>query len=149
GWDALLGGDEAQAPREALSTLPVGSIRPGKYQPRTRMDEAALADLASSIRKQGLMQPVLVRPVEGGRFEPIAGERRWRAAQMARLAEVPAVVREVRDEAALAIGLNKKLQWEFLNSVEEAAGLQRLLDEFRPPHEQAAEFIVFSRSATT
>ncbi len=149
GLDALLGGDEAQAPREALSTLPVGSIRPGKYQPRTRMDEAALADLASSIRKQGLMQPVLVRPVEGGRYELIAGERRWRAAQMAGLAEVPAVVREVPDEAALAMGLIENIQREDLNPMEEAAGVQRLLDEFRMTHEQAAEAIGRSRSATT
>src|SRR2546421_727663 len=97
GLDALLGGDEA--PRETLLTLPVGRIRPGRYQPRTRMDQQALAELAESIRTQGLMQPLLVRPVDRERYELIAGERRWRAAQMAGLEEVPALVREALDAA--------------------------------------------------
>jgi len=147
GLDALLGGDEP--PRDALITLPVARIRPGRYQPRTRMDQEALAELAASIRSQGLMQPVLVRPVERDAYELIAGERRWRAAQMAGLSEVPALVREVPDESALALSLIENIQREDLNPLEEAAGLQRLVDEFRMTHEQAADAVGRSRSATT
>src|SRR5882762_434849 len=147
GLDALLGGDES--PREALLTLPVARIRPGRYQPRTKMDQQALAELAESIRSQGLMQPLLVRPVDRDRYELIAGERRWRAAQMAGLEEVPALVREVPDEAALAMSLIENIQRENLNPMEEAAGLQRLVDEFRMTHEQAADAVGRSRSATT
>jgi ParB family chromosome partitioning protein len=147
GLDALLGGNEA--PREALMTLPVAQIRPGRYQPRTRMDQQALAELAASIRAQGLMQPVLVRPVERDRYELIAGERRWRAAQMAGLEEVPALVREIPDNAALAMSLIENIQRENLNPMEEAAGVQRLVEEFRMTHEQAADAIGRSRSATT
>ena len=147
GLDALLGADEA--PREALATLPVASIRPGRYQPRTRMDEQALAELAASIRAQGLMQPLLVRPIGGERYELIAGERRWRAAQLAGLAQVPALVREVPDEAALAMALIENIQREDLNPMEEAAGIQRLVDEFRMTHERAADAVGRSRSATT
>ena len=148
GLDALLGTEQA-APREALLTLPVGRIRPGKYQPRTRMDQQALAELAASIRLQGLMQPLLVRPVDRERYELIAGERRWRAAQMAGLEEVPALVRDVPDEAALALSLIENIQREDLNPMEEAAGLQRLVDEFKMTHEQAADAVGRSRSATT
>lgn len=147
GLDALLGGDEA--PRDTLTTLPIARIRPGRYQPRTRMDQEALAELAASIQAQGLMQPVLVRPVDRERYELIAGERRWRAAQMAGLQEVPALVREVADEAALAMSLIENIQRENLNPMEEAAGLQRLVDEFRMTHEQAADAVGRSRSATT
>jgi ParB family chromosome partitioning protein len=147
GLDALLGNDAA--PRDALLTLPVSRIRPGRYQPRTRMDEQALAELADSIRAQGLMQPLLVRPVEQGAYELIAGERRWRASQMAGLAEVPVLVREVPDEAALAMSLIENIQREDLNPMEEAAGLQRLIDEFKMTHEQAAAAVGRSRSATT
>ena len=145
GLDALLGGDEA--PKDALSTLPVGRIRPGKYQPRTRMDQEALAELSASIKSQGLIQPLLVRRVD--RYELIAGERRWRAAQMAGLEEVPALVREVPDEAALAMSLIENIQRENLNPMEEAAGLQRLIDEFKMTHEQAADAVGRSRSATS
>jgi ParB family chromosome partitioning protein len=113
------------------------------------MDQTALSELAASIRAQGLMQPLLVRPVEAGRYELIAGERRWRAAQMAGLAEVPVLVREVPDEAALAMSLIENIQRENLNPIEEAAGLQRLVDEFRMTHEQAADAVGRSRSATT
>jgi ParB family chromosome partitioning protein len=148
GLDALLGGDEAPS-REALLTLPVSRIRPGKYQPRTKMDQQALAELAASIRSQGLMQPLLVRPVDRERYELIAGERRWRAAQMAGLEEVPAVVREVPDEAALAMSLIENIQRENLNPMEEANGVQRLIEEFRMTHEQAADAVGRSRSATT
>jgi ParB family chromosome partitioning protein len=148
GLDALLGAD-AQPPRESLLTLPVARIRPGKYQPRTKMDQQALAELAASIRAQGLMQPLLVRPVDRDRYELIAGERRWRAAQMAGLEEVPALVREVPDEAALAMSLIENIQRENLNPMEEAAGLERLIQEFRMTHEQAADAVGRSRSATT
>ena len=132
-----------------MATLPVGAIRPGKYQPRTRMNEQALNELAASIRAQGLMQPLLVRPVDKDRYELIAGERRWRAAQIAGLTEVPVLVREVPDTAALAMALIENIQREDLNPMEEAAGLQRLVDEFRMTHEQAADAVGRSRSATT
>ena len=148
GLDALLGADSAP-PREAMLTIPVGRIRPGKYQPRTRMDQQALGELAASIRAQGLMQPLLVRAVDRDSYELIAGERRWRAAQMAGLAEVPALVREVPDEAALALSLIENIQREDLNAMEEAAGVQRLVDEFGMTHERAADAIGRSRSATT
>ena len=148
GLDALLGGS-GEAPRDALTTLPVGRIRPGKYQPRTRMGQEALAELAASIKTQGLMQPVLVRPVDRDRYELIAGERRWRAAQMAGLQEIPALVRDVADESALAMSLIENIQRENLNPMEEAGGIQRLVDEFRMTHEQAADAVGRSRSATT
>ena len=146
GLDALLGSDEP--PREALATVRIGAIRPGRYQPRTRMDERALAELAQSIRSQGLLQPVVVRPVDGG-YELVAGERRWRAAQMAGLEQIPAVVREVPDEAALVMALIENVQREDLNPMEEAAAVQRLIDEFRMTHEQAADAVGRSRSATS
>jgi ParB family transcriptional regulator, chromosome partitioning protein len=136
-------------PRDALATLAVGRIRPGKYQPRTKMDQQALAELAASIRSQGVMQPLLVRPVDRERYELIAGERRWRAAQMAGLEEVPVLVREVADEAALALSLIENIQRENLNPMEEAAGVQRLIDEFKMTHEQAADAVGRSRTATT
>jgi ParB family chromosome partitioning protein len=147
GLDALLGGTDV--PRDALATLPVSRIRPGRYQPRTRMGQEALAELAASIKTQGLMQPVLVRPVDRDRYELIAGERRWRAAQMAGLQEIPALVRDVPDGSALAMSLIENIQRENLNPMEEAAGLQRLVDEFRMTHEQAADAVGRSRSATT
>jgi ParB family chromosome partitioning protein len=132
-----------------VATLPVGAIQPGRYQPRTRMGEQALRELAASIRAQGLMQPLLVRPVGRDRYELIAGERRWRAAQLAGLAEVPVLVREVPDNAALAMALIENIQREDLNPIEVASGLQRLIDEFRMTHEQAADAVGRSRSATT
>jgi ParB family chromosome partitioning protein len=112
------------------------------------MDQAALAELANSIRTQGLLQPVVVRPVDGG-YELIAGERRWRAAQMAGLKEVPAIVREVPDESAMVMALIENIQREDLNPMEVAAGVQRLIDEFHMTHEQAAGAVGRSRSATT
>ena len=150
GLDALLGSDNSGR-KDAMAMLPVGAIRPGKYQPRTRMDEKALAELAASIRAQGLMQPLLVRPLpnERDRYELIAGERRWRAAQIAGLTEVPVLVRAVPDNAALAMALIENIQREDLNPIEEATGLQRLVDEFRMTHEQAADAVGRSRSATT
>jgi ParB family chromosome partitioning protein len=149
GLDALLGTDDSASRTDAMATLPVGAIRPGKYQPRTRMDEQALNELAASIRAQGLMQPLLVRPVGREQYELIAGERRWRAARIAGLAEVPVLVRDVPDNAALAMALIENIQREDLNPIEEAAGLQRLIEEFRMTHEQAADAVGRSRSATT
>jgi ParB family transcriptional regulator, chromosome partitioning protein len=148
GLDALLGEEGGGAGRETLTTLGTGEIRPGRYQPRTRMDEVALAELAESIRKQGLLQPLLVRPVERG-YELIAGERRWRAAQKAGLERVPVIVREVPNDAALAMALIENIQREDLNAMEEAAGVQRLIDEFGMTHEQAADAVGRSRSATS
>jgi ParB family transcriptional regulator, chromosome partitioning protein len=147
GLDALLGVEEA--PKDTMTTVAVQRIRPGKYQPRTRMDQEALAELAASIKSQGLMQPLVVRPVERDRYELIAGERRWRAAQMAGLEEVPVLVRDVPDEAALAMSLIENIQRENLNPMEEAAGIAQLIDEFKMTHEQAADAVGRSRSATT
>ena len=150
GLDALLDRDADSAPLpERQATLPVDQLQRGRYQPRTRMDEASLQELAGSIRKQGLMQPILVRPLEAGRYEIIAGERRWRAAKIAGLAEVPALVREVPDSAALAMALVENIQREDLNPLEEASGLQRLIGEFKLTHQEAAEAIGRSRTATT
>src|SRR4051812_24385406 len=135
GLDALLGAE--QPPKDSLMKLPVGRIQPGRYQPRSRMDQQALAELASSIRSQGLMQPLLVRAVDRNRYELIAGERRWRAAQMAGLEEVPVLVREVPDEAALAMSLIENIQRENLNPMEEAAGARRRRGVFKITAAQA------------
>jgi len=148
GLDALLGGDEAPN-REQQRTLPVACIQPGRYQPRTRMDAASLEELAASIRAQGLMQPILVRPIADERYEIIAGERRWRAAQMAGLSEVSTLIREIPDEAALAMALIENIQRENLNPLEEALGLQRLIDEFSMTHQQAADAVGRSRPAAS
>jgi ParB family chromosome partitioning protein len=149
GLDALLAGtDDANTP-ESLQTLAIDRLRPGKYQPRTRMDEASLDELAQSIREHGIMQPVLVRPVEGGRFEIIAGERRWRAAQRAGLKDVPALVKAVPDQSALALALIENIQREDLNPLEQANGLQRLIDEFGLTHDAVAKAVGRSRSAVT
>jgi ParB family chromosome partitioning protein len=135
--------------KESLQTLSVDRLRPGKYQPRTRMDETSLDELAESIKEHGIMQPVLVRPVDGGRFEILAGERRWRAAQRAGLKEVPALVKTVPDASALAIGLIENIQREDLNPLEQANGLARLVDEFGLTHDAVAKAIGRSRSAVT
>jgi len=148
GLDALLGeGDTNDG--ERLLTLPVESLVPGKYQPRTRMDEAALAELAASIRSQGLMQPILARSIPGGQFEIIAGERRWRASQLAGLREVPVLVRVVEDEAALKMALIENIQRENLNPLEEAQGIHRLIQEFSMTHQTAAESVGRSRVAVS
>jgi ParB family chromosome partitioning protein len=131
------------------TTLPVTEVVPGRYQPRTRMDESALQDLAASIRQHGVMQPIVVRPNGDGRHEIIAGERRYRAAQLAGLADVPVLVREATDQQALALALIENIQREDLNPLEEAQAIRRLLDEFGFTHEQAAEAIGRSRSATS
>jgi ParB family chromosome partitioning protein len=156
GLDALLGGDPTvtAAPAGAPQTLPVAQLRAGKYQPRTRMNSEALAELAESIKAQGVMQPILVRPItvasaDAAQYEIIAGERRFRAAQMAGLSEVPVLVKQVPDEAALAMALIENIQREDLNPLEEAQGVQRLIREFDFTHEQAAQAIGRSRSATS
>ena len=150
GLAALLDADDSgPAPQDRLATLKVGQIGPGRFQPRTRMDEASLQELAASIRSQGLMQPILVRPVAGERYEIIAGERRWRGAKLAGLAEVPVVVRDVPDQTALAMALIENIQREDLNPLEEAQGVQRLVSEFSLTHQEAADAIGRSRTATT
>ncbi|MDY0054916.1 MAG: ParB/RepB/Spo0J family partition protein [Methyloversatilis sp.] len=150
GLDALLAGNTGESGNSGeLRTLEVGLLQPGKYQPRTRMDPGSLEELAESIKSQGIMQPIIVRSIGGGRFEIIAGERRWRAAQLAGLSEVPTLVRDIPDDAALAMSLIENIQREDLNPLEEAAGVQRLIDEFGMTHEQAANAIGRSRSATT
>ena len=148
GLDALLAGNEAQG-REQQRALPVGRMQPGKYQPRTQMDSESLEELAASIRVQGLMQPILVRPIGEDRFEIVAGERRWRAAQMAGLTEVATLIREIPDESALAMALIENIQRENLNPLEEAQGLQRLIDEFSMTHQQAADAVGRSRPAAS
>lgn len=161
GLDALLGadtdavnrlGDSTQTAPALPNALPVSKMVAGKYQPRTRMDEGALNELAESIRTQGIMQPILVRALSGnqkGKFEIIAGERRFRAAQIAGLTEVPVLVRDVADENAAVMALIENIQREDLNPLEEAQGVRRLLDEFGLTHEQAAQAIGRSRSATS
>jgi ParB family chromosome partitioning protein len=157
GLEALLGGDgdftQPPADAGAPSALPVTQLQAGKYQPRTRMDEGALNELAASIKSQGIMQPVLVRPVgqQGGamRYEIIAGERRFRAAQLAGLDQIPVLVREVDDQAAAAMALIENIQREDLNPLEEAQGIHRLIDDFHFTHEQAAHAVGRSRSAVS
>lgn len=130
-------------------TLHVTALQPGKYQPRTRMDQDSLNELAASIKLQGVMQPILVRPLGEGKYEIIAGERRWRAAQLAGMNEVPALVRDIPDEAALAMSLIENIQRENLNPLEEAAGIQRLIDEFSMTHQEAADAVGRSRPAAS
>ena len=146
GLDALMGDTSAA---ESLQTLPISALQPGKYQPRTHMDATALDELASSIRRQGLMQPVLVRPLGNDRYEIIAGERRWRASELAGLVEIQALVREIPDEAALAMALIENIQREDLNPLEEAIGIQRLIEEFEMTHEIAADAVGKSRATVT
>ena len=148
GLDALLGGGRSRS-EDDLAQLAVANLQPGKYQPRTRMDEASLAQLAQSIKARGILQPIVVRPVSDGRYEILAGERRWRAARLAGLERVPALIREVPDEAALGIGLIENIQREDLNPIEEASGLERLIGEFKLTHEEAATAVGRSRSAVT
>ena len=150
GLDALLGGG---APRpvvaDTVTTLPVAALQPGKYQPRSRMDQDALNTLAASIKAQGIMQPILVRPVAGGNHEIIAGERRWRAARMAGLNSVPVLIRDVPDQQALAVALIENIQREDLNALEEATGIERLIKEFSLTHQAVADAIGKSRAAVT
>jgi ParB family chromosome partitioning protein len=150
GLDALLGGDDDELQSgERLQEVSIQQLKPGKYQPRSQMDPEAISELAESIKSQGVIQPILARPVEDGKFEIIAGERRWRAATLAGLATIPVVVRDVRDEAALAMALIENIQREDLNPIEEATGIRRLIDEFGMTHEAAADAVGRSRSAVT
>lgn len=148
GLDALLSSNVGGPENDERASLSVELLRPGKYQPRSQMDPAALGELSESIRAQGIIQPILVRPIEDG-YEIIAGERRWRAAQMAGLSEVPVLIRNVPDEAALAMSLIENIQREDLNPLEEAIGIQRLIEEFQMTHERAADAVGRSRSAVS
>ncbi len=153
GLDALLGGASVSAMQEEaakvdtreLQHLPLELIQRGKYQPRRDMDPQALEELAQSIKNHGVMQPIVVRPLSGGRYEIIAGERRWRASQQAGLEKVPALVREVPDEAAIAMALIENIQREDLNPIEEAVALQRLQQEFQLTQQQVADAVGKSR----
>ncbi|HEX2596113.1 MAG TPA: ParB/RepB/Spo0J family partition protein [Luteimonas sp.] len=156
GLEALLGPKgAAQAPvleatpSDRLHQLPVDALSPGKYQPRKTMDQAKLAELAESIKVQGVIQPIVVRDLGGRRFEIIAGERRWRASQLAGLSEIPVVIREVDDRTVVAMALIENIQREDLNPLEEAQALQRLIDEFDLTHAQAADAVGRSRAAVS
>ncbi|MEQ5835910.1 ParB/RepB/Spo0J family partition protein [Marinobacter mangrovi] len=156
GLGALLAGSKVNLDREELSEhdgelreIPVDLIQRSRYQPRRDMDQAALQELADSIRQQGVMQPVVVRPLSEGRFELIAGERRWRATQLAELDQIPAIIRDVPDEAAIAMALIENIQRENLNPIEEAFALQRLQDEFGLTQAQVAEAVGKSRTTIT
>ncbi|WP_286785710.1 MULTISPECIES: ParB/RepB/Spo0J family partition protein [Pseudomonas] len=157
GLDALLGGtsiaamqeEAAQVENRELHYLPLDLIQRGKYQPRRDMDPAALEELAQSIKAQGVMQPIVVRAIDGGHYEIIAGERRWRASQQANLEKIPAMVRDVSDEAAVAMALIENIQREDLNPIEEAFALQRLQQEFQLTQQQVAEAVGKSRVTVT
>lgn len=149
GLDALLANDDEVTQGDALMMLQVAQLQPGKYQPRSYMDDAALQTLADSIRTQGIMQPILVRNIGESQYEIIAGERRWRASQLAGLTEVPVLVREIADESALAMALIENIQRENLNPLEEAQGIKRLIDEFAMTHEKAASAVGRSRAAVS
>jgi ParB family chromosome partitioning protein len=148
GLDALLSGGKSEKD-EVMRDLNVAQLKPGKYQPRSHMDEASLNDLAASIKAQGVMQPILARQLADSSYEIIAGERRWRAAQLAGLTHVPVLVRSVPDNAALAMALIENIQRENLNPLEEAVGIQRLIDEFKMTHQAAADAVGRSRSAAS
>ena len=151
GLDALLGGEKPGAGKEdgVLREIAIGNLTPGKYQPRTHMDREALEGLAQSIQNRGIVQPILVREISEGKFEIVAGERRWRAAQIAGLKTVPSLVRDIADEHALGIGLIENIQREDLNAIEEAAGIKRLIEEFKLTHETAAQAVGRSRTSVT
>jgi len=149
GLDALLAKNEESAGGDTLKTLKLEELQPGKYQPRTRMDQVSLEELARSLKSQGVMQPILARTLGKGRYEIIAGERRWRAAKIAGLRDVPVVIREVPDSAALAMALIENIQREDLNPLEEANGIHRLINEFKMTHQEASEAVGRSRAATS
>jgi ParB family transcriptional regulator, chromosome partitioning protein len=148
GLDALLASD-AENDSNGLRMLPVRQLKPGKYQPRSYMDDEALRTLADSIKSQGIMQPILVRELALEQYEIVAGERRWRASQIAGLEEVPVLIREIEDESALKMALIENIQRENLNPLEEAQGIKRLIDEFAMTHEKAANAVGRSRVAVS
>lgn len=153
GLDALLGGSEksasATSAEDAQTSMTIDALQPGKFQPRTQMGQEALQELAESIKAQGVMQPILVRPIADGRHEIVAGERRWRAARIAGLASVPVLVRDISDRQALAAALIENIQREDLNPLEEASGIARLTQEFGLTHAAAAEALGKSRVAVS
>ena len=149
GLDALLSAYDTPSAKEELRHIPVDQLQRGKYQPRTHMNPEALEELAASIKAQGVVQPIVARPLPDGNYEIIAGERRWRAAQLAGLDVIPAVVRKIPDEAAIAIALIENIQRENLSPVEEANAFTRLIDEFHMTHQQVAESVGRSRAAVT
>ncbi|MFC5578982.1 ParB/RepB/Spo0J family partition protein [Lysobacter niabensis] len=156
GLEALLGPKAAAeappleaTPGDVLRNLPIDSLTPGKYQPRRTMDQAKLGELAESIKAQGVIQPIVVRDAGGKSYEIIAGERRWRASQLAGLTEIPVVIREVDDRTVVAMALIENIQREDLNPLEEAIALQRLIDEFDLTHAQAADAVGRSRAAVS
>ena len=150
GLDALLANDiETTSNSDTQLMLNIAQMQPGKYQPRSFMDDAALETLANSIKAQGIMQPILVRRVGVDKFEIIAGERRWRASQLAGLQQVPVLVRDIADESALSMALIENIQRENLNPLEEAQGIKRLIDEFTMTHEKAADAVGRSRVAVS
>jgi ParB family chromosome partitioning protein len=152
---ALAPAPAAEPKGDRLSRLPLDILQRGRYQPRSHLDQEALNELAASIRSQGVVQPIVVRPIEattpsgGQRYEIIAGERRWRAAQLAGLADIPAIVRDVPDETAISVALIENIQRENLNPLEEARALERLISEFSMTHQQAAEAVGRSRAAVS
>lgn len=152
GLDALLSGGDFEknlSKNDIPQSLPIDALRPGKYQPRAGMNPEALNELADSIRVQGILQPILVRPIGQDQYEIIAGERRWRASRLAGLSSVPVAIREIPDDAALAAALIENIQRENLNPLEEATGIQRLIAEFDMTHELAAKAVGRSRTAVT
>jgi ParB family transcriptional regulator, chromosome partitioning protein len=149
GLDALLAGDIEAGVADGLRMLRVGQLQSGKYQPRSHMDGAALQTLADSIKTQGIMQPILVREIAPEQYEIIAGERRWRASQMAGLENVPVLIRDIEDESALQMALIENIQRENLNPIEEALGIRRLINEFNMTHEKAADAVGRSRVAVS
>lgn len=151
GLDALLADvqHEEQSLDNSLQYFPLDMIQPGKYQPRVDMSQESLDELADSIRVQGLIQPIVVRPIENGRYEIIAGERRWRASKIAELETVPALIREVSDRSAIAMALIENIQRENLNPMEEANALHRLREEFSMTHQEAAEAVGRSRASVS
>ncbi len=150
GLDTLLPKKEKLAPQQiGLEEVPIEFIQPGKYQPRTYFAEESIAELSDSIKAQGIIQPVVLRPIADDRYEIIAGERRWRAAQLAGMESIPAVIRTVDDESAISMSLIENIQREDLNPLEEATALQRLIDDFQFTHQEVAEAVGKSRSAVT
>ena len=147
GLDALLLNTDEDTPKNdgSLQTLSISDLKPGKYQPRSIMQEETLHALSQSILKQGVMQPIIVRPIGNNQYEIIAGERRWRAAKLANLNEVPVIIKNIPDESALAMALIENIQREDLNPLEEAVGIKRLIDEFNMTHEEAADAVGKSR----
>ena len=149
GLDSLLAGAVGDSSGDRLTSVPVRDIKPGRYKPRSQMDDEGLQELADSIKAQGVIQPVIVREHGLSQYQLIAGERRWRASQLAGLAEIPVVIKSIGDEAALAMGLIENIQRENLNPIEEAQGLKRLVDEFGLTHETVAKAVGRSRSAVS